>query len=98
VSEGDRDWHCDISRNGRRAVVDTNPVYEWPGAPWDAAPGNSDIVVVDMESGRRTFLARTSWSGRQHPHPVFTPDGAAVLFHRSDAGGGADILRADVFQ
>jgi hypothetical protein len=96
VSEGDRDWHCDISRDGHFAVVDTNPVYDWPGCPWDGEPGNSDIILIDMQTGERRFLARTAWGGGQHPHPVFTPDGRAVLYHRSavdtDGRGRADIM------
>jgi glycosyltransferase involved in cell wall biosynthesis len=94
VSDGDQDWHCDISRDGRWAVIDTSGVYGWNAPSIDALPGNSDIILIDMQSGQRHFLARTTWGGPQHPHPIFTPDGRRVLFHRSTYDDG--IIRSDV--
>lgn len=69
-------------RGGRVVVVDTKGRRDAPGRAVDeAAPFASDVVLVDLTTGAQRLLART-WARThpQHPHPVFTPDGAAVLF------------------
>ncbi|MFG3241302.1 oligogalacturonate lyase family protein [Streptomyces sp. NPDC048157] len=89
VSAGERDWHCDISRDGRWAVVDTTGPLDAPGRGWQNAGQVSDIVLVDMATGVRTPLARTAADRHpRHPHPVFTPDGTAVLYNHGDPSTG----------
>lgn len=89
VSAGDRFWHCDISRDGHWAVVDTTGPVDAPGRGWDNAHGVSDVVLVEMSTGSQTPLARTFASRHpHHPHPVFTPDGSAVLFNHTDPDTG----------
>ncbi|MER5365648.1 hypothetical protein [Streptomyces sp. NPDC002722] len=89
VSAGERDWHCDISRDGRRAVVDTSGPLDAPGRGWQNAGQVSDVVLVDMATGARTLLARTAADRHpRHPHPVFTPDGTAVLHNHGDPSTG----------
>ncbi|MFJ1614697.1 oligogalacturonate lyase family protein [Streptomyces sp. NPDC088251] len=89
VSEGDRDWHCDISRDGRLAVVDTTGPLDAPGRGWQNAGQVSDVVLVDVATGARTPLARTEADRHpRHPHPVFTPDGTAVLYNHGDPSTG----------
>ncbi|MEV6745346.1 oligogalacturonate lyase family protein [Streptomyces sp. NPDC051080] len=89
VSAGERDWHCDISRDGRRAVVDTSGPLDAPGRGWRNAGQVSDVVLVDMATGARTHLARTAADRHpRHPHPVFTPDGTAVLHNHGDPSTG----------
>ncbi|MEE1770914.1 oligogalacturonate lyase family protein [Streptomyces sp. JV185] len=89
VSAGDRDWHCDISRDGRRAVVDTSGPFDAPGRGWQNAGQVSDVVLVDIATGARTPLARTAADRHpRHPHPVFTPDGTAVLHNHGDPSTG----------
>ncbi|MFF9345585.1 hypothetical protein [Streptomyces sp. NPDC014734] len=89
VSEGERDWHCDISRDGRLAVVDTSGPLDAPGRGWQNAGQVSDVVLVDVATGARTPLARTEADRHpRHPHPVFTPDGTAVLYNHGDPSTG----------
>lgn len=85
VSEGDRDWHVGVSRDGRWAVVDTTGPYEAPGIGWENAGQWSDIILLDMQTGRRQFLARTrQLKHPSHPHPVFSPDGRFVFYNEVD--------------
>jgi hypothetical protein len=82
AAPGERFWHVDVSRDGRFAVVDTKGRWDAPGRAADeGAPFASDVVLVDLVTGTQRLLART-WARRhpQHPHPVLTPDGGAVLF------------------
>ncbi|MFI1094220.1 hypothetical protein [Streptomyces sp. NPDC020917] len=82
VSAGDRYWHCDVSRDGRYAVVDTTGPTDAPGRGWQNAGGVSDVLLVDMADGATRRLARTQATRHPwHPHPVFAPDGSAVLFN-----------------
>jgi hypothetical protein len=73
VSEGDA-WHCDISRDGKWAVVDTQG---------DGAAG--DIVAVNCRTGARAVLvekiayARHPW----HPHPRISPDGGWIIYNNA---------------
>jgi hypothetical protein len=100
VSYGAHDWHCDISRDGKWAVVDSQGLYNWDESVIDDLRGNSDIILIEMATGKRQFLARTQWGGPQHPHPIFTPDGSAVLFHRSETTPNglpqSEVLRAPI--
>ena len=85
VSEGDRDWHVAPSRDGRWAVVDTTGPHDAPGKGWDQAGRWSDIVLLDMETGRRLFLARSRQVRHpSHPHPVFSPDGRWIYYNEVD--------------
>ncbi|CAD6010666.1 hypothetical protein [Agreia sp. COWG] len=95
VSAGDRDWHCGVSRDGTRMVVDTTGPFSRPGRGWIDAGSHSSIVLVDPTSGARRELARTGFIGHPyHPHPSFTPDGQAVVFnHVQYADDGATIVR-----
>jgi len=85
VSEGDRDWHVGVSRDGKWAVVDTTGPYEAPGIGWENAGQWSDIILLDMQTGARQFLARTRQLRHpSHPHPVFSPDGRFVVYNEVD--------------
>lgn len=88
VSEGDRDWHTNISRDGRMAVVDTSAPLDRPEIEFSPAEAGSDIVLVDLASGARRILARTLSTPHHpaHPHPVFSPDGNWVYFNQSEPG------------
>ncbi|MDR1281514.1 MAG: hypothetical protein LBK99_11915 [Opitutaceae bacterium] len=84
VSEGLRDWHCNISRDGRWAVVDTMGASDEAGGPpagWSKDGGVSDVVAVDIRTGARRFLCRTSLlnSHPWHPHPHISPDNRWVI-------------------
>lgn len=84
ISAGNRDRHCDISPDGRWAVVDTNGPYDRPGRGREDSQGVSDILLVSMDTGIRTLLARTGMAHHpHHPHPVFTPDSRHVLFNHT---------------
>lgn len=84
VSEGDRDWHCNVSRDGRWALVDTTGPHDAPGRGWDDAGDVSDVLLVDMQTGRRRLLARSHQTTHPwHPHPAFSPDASRVLYNES---------------
>ncbi len=90
VSPGDRDWHCNVSRDGRWAVVDTTGPHDLPGKGWEGVHGESDVLLVDMQTGVRTFLAHSrSGKGQAHPHPVFSPDGRWIYFNNTNLAGDA---------
>lgn len=98
VSEGDRDWHVNVSQDGRWAVVDTTGPHDAPGRGWDGAGLVSDIQVLDMQSGRREFIARSRFAKdfHLHPHPVFSPDGATIYFNEaSEDGRTCRVMAAD---
>jgi len=85
VSEGDRDWHVGVSHDGRWAVVDTTGPHEAPGIGWENAELLSDIILLDMQTGDRQFLARTRHIRHpSHPHPVFSPDGQFIYYNDVD--------------
>lgn len=85
ISAGDRDWHCNISRDGRWAVVDTTGPHDAPGRGWADAGRTSDIVAINLRSGARAFLHRSTHSKHPyHPHPHISPDGRWVVFNDSD--------------
>ncbi|MGW7680873.1 oligogalacturonate lyase family protein [Kribbella sp. NPDC054772] len=96
LSRGDRFWHCDISRDGTLAVVDTTGPADQPGTGWDGG-NTSDVLLVDLRDGRTTPLARTLATRHPaHPHPIFAPDGSAVLFNNLDPDGTVSISRVDI--
>lgn len=88
LSEGNRDLHCNISRDGRWAVVDTMGPSDAPGPPLDGwitvKDGSvSDVLIVNLETGARQFLVR-SHMDRKHPwhlHPHISPDGRWVIYN-----------------
>ncbi|MFG0248010.1 MAG: TolB family protein [Phycisphaeraceae bacterium JB051] len=82
ISEADRDWHCNVSRDGRHMVVDTSGPSDLPGCGWDDAGKVSDVVYLNPITGQRTLLARTQLAIHPwHPHPSFSPDGRWVFFN-----------------
>lgn len=90
VSAGERDWHLNIDRAGTRVVIDTSGSLDCAGSGWADNDGRSDILIADMRSGERAWLARTDasvlrFAGRMrhpfHPHPHFSPDGRSVVFN-----------------
>lgn len=86
ISEADRDWHCNVTRDGKHMVVDTTGPSDLPGTGWENANGVSDIVHVNPTTGQRTFLARTKLRFHPwHPHPAFSPDGRWIFFNDYNA-------------
>ncbi len=81
VSASNYDWHCNISRSGKWAVVDTKTPKTRPRE----ADGRriSEIVLVDMKTGQREWLVRSHPDAGHpwHPHPHFTPDEKYVLYN-----------------
>lgn len=88
VSEGNRDWHVNGSRDGKWAVADTTGPHDLPGKGWEKAEGRSSVLLIDMKTGARTFLSASRiGQGHAHPHPVFSPDGRSIFFNESNADG-----------
>jgi hypothetical protein len=85
VGQSDRDWHVGVTRDGRWAVVDTTGPWDRAGKGWENAEDISDIVLLDMKTGERHFLARSRQYMRhpRHPHPTFSPDGSTIFFNES---------------
>ncbi|GAA1598821.1 hypothetical protein GCM10009804_64190 [Kribbella hippodromi] len=80
VGAGERYWHCDISRDGQYAIVDTSGPYDKPGRGWQDAGNISDVLLIDLATGTSRPIARTTATQHPwHPHPVFTPTGDAIL-------------------
>ena len=89
VSESNRDFHCNISRDGRWAVVSLQGTYDalmqrissnWPNE--SPGYGFSDVMVVNMATGARQFLYRGTNSAKGQPYevqPTISPDGKWVL-------------------
>ncbi len=97
ISAGPRDWHCNISRDGSRAVVDTTGRATRPGRGWSRAGDESSIVVIDMATGERTVIGHTRFSTHPfHPHPAFTPDGTQIVHNHITADGRRGIVLREV--
>jgi hypothetical protein len=89
ISKCDRDLHCNVSRDGKRMVVDTSGPHDLPGRGWENAEGRSDISLIDPATGQRKLLARSKITSHPwHPHPVFTPDGRAVVYGEGSGDTG----------
>lgn len=68
--------------------TDSGPL-DTPGRGWQNAGQVSDVMLVDIATGARTLLAGTAADRHpRHPHPVFTPDGTAVLHNHGDPSTG----------
>jgi hypothetical protein len=102
VSPGNRDWHCDVSRDGRSAVVDTTGPHDREGYGWENQGGGnrSDILLVYMKTGRREPLATSHQAIHPwHPHPAFSPDGRRIVFgefsgSKENPGGSVWMLES----
>ncbi|MDQ8195576.1 oligogalacturonate lyase family protein [Coraliomargarita sp. SDUM461004] len=95
IRESDRYWHCNISRDGRWAVVDTTGPYDADGTGWDNSEKVSDVLAIDIDTGAERWLARSRRSRQQtsHPHPTFSPDGSTVFYNQaSDCGRYCRVL------
>jgi hypothetical protein len=57
IGQSDRDWHCNVNRDGKHMVVDTSGPSDEPGCGWENARNISDIVYLNPATGQRTFLA-----------------------------------------
>jgi len=54
--------------------------------------GRSDILLVDPTTGRRKLIARSQITSHPwHPHPVFTPDGKAIVYAEGSGDTAACI-------
>ena len=98
ISASDYDWHCNVSRDGRWAVVDTTVAH---GAKLEPDGRTiSDIVLVDMQHGRRFWLARSHAALHHpwHPHPHFTPDGRYIIYNDYQHDGAGSPGRVVVVQ
>lgn len=82
VSPSDYDLHCNISRDGRLAVVDTRKMVNEPSIARPKTSSRiSDIVLVNMANGKRLFLYRSTMKSHPyHVHPHISPDGRWIVF------------------
>ncbi len=88
ISEGDRDFHLDESRDGRWIVVDTTGPHDAPGTGWENAGLISDILAIDRSTGERRFIARSRMARHpSHAHPVLSPDGRQIYFNEASEDG-----------
>ena len=89
ISESNRDFHCNISRDGRWAVVSLQGAFDHLDSTaesnWRTQGGMygfSDVMVVNMSNGKRQFLYRATNSRSGQPYevqPTISPDGRWVL-------------------
>ena len=98
VSASDYDWHCNLSRDGRWAVVDTTVSHGAMREPDGRVI--SDVVLVDMRRGRRYWVARSHAAAHHpwHPHPHFTPDGQYIIYNDDQHDGAGSAGRVVVVQ
>ena len=98
VSASDYDWHCNISRDGRWAVVDTTMAHGARREPDGRVI--SDVVLVDMQRGRRHWVARSHAAAHHpwHPHPHFTPDGEYIIYNDDQHDGAGSAGRVVIVQ
>lgn len=96
VSEGDRDWHLNVSRCGRWVVADTTGSSVQSGCGWENANGVSDIIVIDSDSGERRLVASTRYKEKHpwHPHPVFSSNGEFIFFNSANGAGEGGTIAA----
>ncbi|WP_269542581.1 hypothetical protein [Cerasicoccus fimbriatus] len=89
ISEGDRDWHVNISTDGQWLVTDTTGPHDAPGRGWENAGSTSDILLINATTGERTFVARSRKGDThpRHPHPAFSPDARWIYFNEADESG-----------
>lgn len=88
IGEGDRDFHLDVSRDGRWIVIDTTGIHDAPGKGWENAWPVTDILMMDRATGERRFVARSRLSKHpSHAHPVFSVDGRHVYFNEASEDG-----------
>jgi len=93
VSEGDRDMHLDVSRDGRWVAIDTSGAFDAPGKGWEDARAISDILVADRVTGERRYVARSRIMNHpSHPHPVFSPDGRYLYYNEASEDGTANRI------
>jgi hypothetical protein len=89
VSESMRDLHCNVSRDGRWAVVSLQGTHELlqqriSGLWLDPKTGYgfSDVMIVNMKTGARQFLYRGTNGSKGQPYevqPTISPDGRWVI-------------------
>lgn len=93
VSDSNRDLHCNISRDGRWAVVSLQGKYDpgnaRPQSNWLTSGGNFgylDVMIVNMQTGKRIFLYRGTSSTAGQPYgvqPSISPDARWVVIKDS---------------
>lgn len=90
ISAGERDLHVNVNRTGTQVVIDTSGSLACAGSGWQNNDERCDILLADVATGERSWLARTDISGLRfpgrmrhpfHPHPHFAPDGRTVVFN-----------------
>jgi len=93
VSASETYLHCNISHDGRWAVVDSQPVGDpknpdsvaWGDVtpPRPQLPRRSDVIAINMKTGARQFLYAGRMAPRHpwHVHPHISPDGRWVVFN-----------------
>ena len=97
IGEADRDFHLDVSRDGRWIAIDTTGAHDAPGKGWDNAWPITDILVMDRATGERRFVARSRLDKHpSHAHPIFSVDGGHVYFNEASEDGLRNrVWRAD---
>lgn len=98
VSASDYDWHCNVSRDGVWAVVDT---MRPPHRRTESDGRNiSDIVLIHVPTGRRRWLARSHMDRDHpwHPHPHFSPDGKFVIYNDYQHDGAGQASRTVIVE
>lgn len=89
VSESMRDLHCNVSVDGRWAVISLQGTHDSLmqriSSAWldqGAGYGLSDVMVVNLATGARQFLYRGTNAAKGQPYevqPTISPDGKWVL-------------------
>jgi hypothetical protein len=83
VQEADNYLHCNVSRDGRHAVVDTTA---------------GGIVLIDMagQVPPRQLAATRIGPHPRHPHPNFTPDGTQIIYTDTNASNQVRVAMVPI--
>jgi hypothetical protein len=85
VRASDNYVHCNVSRDGRFAVVDTT---------------TGGIVVIDMagQTPPRELADTRIAPHPRHPHPHFTPDGTKIIYNDTNSANQIRVAMVPVAQ
>ena len=77
-------WHVGVSQDGRYLTADTQ--YD---------PHQSEVVIIDRETGEEFVVDMPYMTGRHpcHPHPQLSPDNKKIVYTALSKEGGRTCIK-----